>query len=57
MVCATLPGHFQLDVTNRDHSAQDIWDVLVAASAERISIETAGQLLEVTPRGTLVAAQ
>jgi hypothetical protein len=57
MVCATLPGHFQLDVTNRDHSAQDIWDVLVAASAGRISIETAGQLLEVTPRGTLVAAQ
>jgi len=57
MVWATLQGHFQLDMTNRDHSAQDIWDVLVAASAERISIEMAGQLLEVAPRGTLVAAQ
>lgn len=39
---------------NRNYTAQDIWDVLVAASVERISIEMASQLLEKAPSGTTV---
>jgi Transposase DDE domain len=54
LVSATLQEHFQLDMTNRNYSAQDIWDVLVAASVERISIEMASQLLEAAPSGTMV---
>ena len=54
LVSATLQAHFQLDMTNRDYTAQDIWDVLVAASVERISIEMASQLLEAAPSGTMV---
>jgi hypothetical protein len=54
LVSATLQEHFQLDMTNRDYTAQDIWDVLVAASVERISIEMASQLLEAAPSGTMV---
>lgn len=54
LVSATLQEHFQLDMTNRNYTAQDIWDVLVAASVERISIEMASQLLEAAPSGTMV---
>jgi putative transposase len=54
LVSATLQEHFQLDMTNRDYTAQDIWDVLVAASVERISIEMASHLLEAAPSGTMV---
>lgn len=54
LVSATLQEHFQLDMTNREYTAQDIWDVLVAASVERISIEMASQLLEAAPSGTMV---
>ena len=54
LVSATLQEHFQLDMTNRKYTAQDIWDVLVAASMERISIEMASQLLEAAPSGTMV---
>lgn len=54
IVSTTLQEHFQLDMTNRDYTAQDIWDVLVAASVERISIEMASQLLEGAPSGTTV---
>lgn len=54
LVSATLQEHFQLDMTNRSYTAQDIWDVLVAASVERISIEMASQLLEAAPSGTMV---
>jgi len=54
LVNATLQEHFQLDMTNRKYTAQDIWDVLVAASVERISIEMASQLLEAAPSGTMV---
>lgn len=46
LVSATLQEHFQLDMTNRGYTAQAIWDVLVAASVERISIEMASHLLE-----------
>ncbi len=54
LVSATLQEHFQLDMTNRDYNTQDIWDVLVAASVERISIEMASKLLEAAPSGTTV---
>jgi hypothetical protein len=54
LVGETLQEHFQLDMTNRDYTAQDIWDVLVAAAVERLSIEMASQLLEAAPSGTLV---
>jgi len=54
LVNVTLQEHFQLDMKNRNYSAQDIWDVLVAASVERISIEMASQLLESAPSGTMV---
>jgi hypothetical protein len=54
LVSATLQEHFQLDMENRDYDAQDIWDVLIAASVERISIEMASKLLEAAPSGTMV---
>ena len=54
LVSDTLQEHFQLDMQNRDYTAQDIWDVLIAASVERISIEMASKLLEATPSGTMV---
>jgi hypothetical protein len=54
LVSATLQEHFQLDMTNRTYTEQDIWDVLVAASVERLSIEMASQLLEEAPSGTMV---
>ena len=54
LVSATLQEHFQLDMANRKYTAQDIWDVLVAASVERISIEMASQLIENAPSGTMV---
>ena len=54
LVSATLQEHFQLDMTSREYTGQDIWDVLVAASVERISIEMASQLLEAAPSGTMV---
>lgn len=54
LVSTTLQEHFQLDMTNRRYTAQDIWDVLVAACVERISIEMASQLFEQAPSGTMV---
>ena len=54
LVSDTLQEHFQLDMENRAYTAQDIWDVLVAASVERISIEMASNLLEAAPSGTTV---
>ncbi len=54
LVHTTLQEHFQLDMENRTYGAQDVWDVLVAASVERISVEMASQLLEGAPSGTTV---
>jgi hypothetical protein len=54
LVSAELQEHFQLDMENRDYDAQDIWDVLIAASVERISIEMASKLLEAASSGTMV---
>ena len=54
LVSATLQEHFQLDMTNREYTAEDIWDVLIAAAVEQTSIEMASQLLEGAPSGTMV---
>lgn len=40
---------FQLDLSGSLYEAQDIWDVLVAAAVERVTIETACGLLEEAP--------
>lgn len=45
----TLQEVFQLDMTNSLYEAQDIWDVLVAAAVERVTIETVCGLLEKAP--------
>lgn len=54
VVSSTLQEHFQLDMENRRYSAPDVWDVLVAASVQRLSIEGASTLLEAAPSGTMV---
>ena len=45
----TLQTHFNLDMSNSSYEAQDIWDVVVAAAVERITIEMACDLLEDAP--------
>ena len=54
LVGKALQEHFQLDMTNSTYEEQDIFDVLVAACVEHISIEMACKLLEDAPSGTLV---
>jgi len=49
MTGQTLQEVFQLDMTASQYEAQDIWDVLVAAAVERVTIETACDLLEEAP--------
>jgi len=56
IVSTTLQEHFQLDMQAHDYEAQDIWDVLIAASVERLTIEMASQLLEQAPTGNTVRA-
>ena len=45
----TLQEVFQVAMTGSQYEAQDLWDVLVAAAVERITIETACGLLEEAP--------
>ena len=45
----TLQEHFLLDMSNSLYEAQDIWDVLIAAAVERITIEMACDLLDDAP--------
>jgi len=42
----TLQAYFELDMSESAYEAQDIWDVLVAAAVEQMTIETACELLE-----------
>lgn len=56
LVRETLQEHFQLDMSNRDYEAQDIWDVLIAASVERVTVEMASCLLDDAPCGNTVRA-
>lgn len=45
----TLQEVFRLDMSDSLYQAQDVWDVLVAAAVERVTIETACDLLEEAP--------
>lgn len=45
----TLQEVFQLEMSNSQYEAQDIWDVLIAAAVERVTTETACGLLERAP--------
>ena len=46
----TLQTHFTLDMENsRRYQAQDIWDVVIAASVERMTVETSCDSLEDAP--------
>jgi len=45
----TLQEVFQLDMSDSLYEAQDIWDVLIAAAVERVTTETACNLLEDAP--------
>jgi hypothetical protein len=56
IVSSTLQEHFQLDMQAHEYEAQDVWDVLIAAAVERVSIEMASQLLEHAPTGNTVRA-
>jgi putative transposase len=54
LVSGVLQEHFQLDMVERHYEAQDIWDVLIAASVERVTVEMATHLLEKAPSGNTV---
>lgn len=54
LTSATLQAHFQLDMTNSAYEAQDIWDVVVAAAVERVTIEMACELLAAAPSANTV---
>jgi len=54
LVSEALQEHYQLDMTNSDYEAQDIFDVLIAACVERISLEMGSHLLADAPSGTFV---
>ena len=49
-----LQEHFQLDMDNSPYEASDIWDVLVAAAVQRLTVETASDLLENAPSANTV---
>lgn len=49
MTSETLQEIFQLDMSERQYEAQDIWDVLIAAAVERVTVETVCHLLELAP--------
>jgi hypothetical protein len=50
----TLQAYFQLDMADSPYEVQDIWDVVIAASVERISIESGCDLLEAAPSANTV---
>lgn len=56
IVSETLQEHFHLDMSERRYAVEDIWDVLIAASVERVTVEMASQLLENAPTGNTVRA-
>jgi len=49
LTVSTLQKYFPLDMDNSWYEDQDIWDVLIAASVERLTIESVCGLLEETP--------
>lgn len=49
-----LQAHWQLDMKKSLYSAEDIWDVVIAAAVERTTIEMASELLEEAPSANTV---
>jgi hypothetical protein len=49
LVMEVLQEYFPLAMEGRAYAAQDIWDVLIAAAAERLTIEGASEVLEAAP--------
>ena len=49
LVGEVLQEHFPLDMDGRTYQASDIWDVLIAAAVERLTVEGASELLEAAP--------
>lgn len=49
LVSEVLQEHFPLDMTGRAYEAQAIWDVLIGAAVERLTIEGASDILEAAP--------
>ena len=45
----TLQNHWHLDMESSRYEAEDIWDVLIAAAVERITVEMSCHLLEEAP--------
>lgn len=51
---AVLQANWQLEMEKSLYTAGDIWDVVIAAAAERMTIESACQLLEAAPSANTV---
>ena len=49
-----LQAHFQLDMSDSPYEVHDIWDVVIAASVQRISLESGCDLLEGAPSANTV---
>ncbi len=49
LVSEVLQDHIPLAMEGRAYTAQDIWDVLIAAAAERLTIEGASEVLDTAP--------
>src|SRR5579872_3151162 len=49
LVSEVLQEYFPLEMEGRTYQAQDIWDVLIAAAAERLTIEGASVVLDAAP--------
>jgi Transposase DDE domain len=49
LVSEVLQEHFPLEMEGRVYEAQDIWDVLIAAAVERMTIEGVSDVLEAAP--------
>lgn len=54
LVQQVLQEQWALDMEDRDYEAQAIWDVVIAASVEQLSLEGASGLLDSAPSGNTV---
>ena len=54
LVSEVLQEHVPLPMEGRTYEAQDIWDVLLAAAAERLTIEGVSEVLEAAPSANTV---
>jgi putative transposase len=49
-----LQAHWHLDMESSQYEAEDLWDVMIAAAVERITVEMACDLLEDAPSANTV---